>query len=170
VRCIAKVGDRELALEVARRAGGRCTVRSGSDRREIEARADGATVTVRLGGRVIEAVVAPPERGGTPGAAYAVGIGGRMYDVRLIDPLRAGPGTVPPRRDGPVEVRAIMPGRVVVLLAKEGDAVRAGQGILVIEAMKMENELPAPRDGRLGAIRVRPGDTVEAGAPLFRVE
>jgi biotin carboxyl carrier protein len=63
-----------------------------------------------------------------------------------------------------------MPGKVVAVLAQAGDTVAAGQGIVVIEAMKMENELPAPRDGRLAAVRVRPGDTVEAGTPLFTIE
>src|SRR5881628_976138 len=54
--------------------------------------------------------------------------------------------------------------------AGEGQAVRSGQGVIVVEAMKMENELAAPKDGRITRIRVRPGDTVEAGAALFTVE
>jgi pyruvate carboxylase subunit B len=170
MRWIARIGEREMALEAARRAAGRCAVRAGADGPEIEARVDGATVVVRLDGRVIEALVAPRQRAGASGPAYAVTIGGRTYDVRLTDPLRSGSGSAPPRRDGPAEVRATMPGRVVALLAREGEAVKAGQGILVVEAMKMENELPAPRDGRLTAIGVRPGATVETGTLLFRIE
>src|SRR2546425_818091 len=72
-------------------------------------------------------------------------------------------------QEGPVEVRAIMPGRIAAVLAREGQEVKAGQGVVVVEAMKMENELPAPRDGRVTRIRVRPGETVEAGTALFTV-
>ena len=67
-------------------------------------------------------------------------------------------------------MRAIMPGRITTLLVKEGQEVRSGQGVLVVEAMKMENELLAPKEGRVTRIRVRPGETVEAGAGLFTVE
>ncbi|HYS77784.1 MAG TPA: acetyl-CoA carboxylase biotin carboxyl carrier protein subunit, partial [Candidatus Dormibacteraeota bacterium] len=59
---------------------------------------------------------------------------------------------------------------IVALLAREGQEVTAGQGVVVVEAMKMENELPAPKGGRVTRIRVRPGDTVEAGAGLFTVD
>ena len=72
--------------------------------------------------------------------------------------------------EGPIEVRSIMPGKIAALLVGEGQAVRSGQGVIVVEAMKMENELLAPKDGRVTRIRVRPGDTVEAGAALFTVE
>ena len=74
------------------------------------------------------------------------------------------------RSEGPVEVRAVMPGKIAALLAKEGQEVKTGQGVLVVEAMKMENELPSPKDGRVGRIRVRAGETVETGAVLFVVE
>ena len=63
-----------------------------------------------------------------------------------------------------------MPGKVVALLAAEGDAVEAGQGLLVVEAMKMENEITAPRAGRVTAIKVKQGEPVESGAPLLILE
>jgi biotin carboxyl carrier protein len=63
-----------------------------------------------------------------------------------------------------------MPGKVVRVLASEGDTVSAGQGIVVIEAMKMQNELKAPRPGRLVSLAVREGETVAAGAVLAVVE
>ena len=59
-----------------------------------------------------------------------------------------------------------MPGRIVRLLSQPGADVVAGQGLVVIEAMKMENELRAPRAGRLLELLVREGQAVEAGALL----
>lgn len=67
-------------------------------------------------------------------------------------------------------VDAYMPGRVVALLVSEGDEVAAGQGVLVLEAMKMENEIRAEHEGRVTKIHVQTGQPVEAGAPLFELE
>jgi biotin carboxyl carrier protein len=72
--------------------------------------------------------------------------------------------------DGPRPIKASMPGRVVRVLAQRGDAVQAHQGIVVIEAMKMQNDLKSPKDGRLAELRVKPGDTVSAGDVLAIVE
>ena len=66
-------------------------------------------------------------------------------------------------------VNAYMPGRVVTLLAQEGETVKAGQGILVLEAMKMENEIKSETAGVLAEIFVAAGEAVEGGDPLFRV-
>ncbi len=67
-------------------------------------------------------------------------------------------------------IDAYMPGRVVALLAEEGQEVAAGQGVLVLEAMKMENEISADHDGRIVRIFVQPGQAVEMGNPLFELE
>lgn len=72
--------------------------------------------------------------------------------------------------DGPVTLRASMPGRVVRLLIEQGEPVAAHQAVLVIEAMKMQNEVKSPRDGRLTHIRVAPGDTVASGDTLAVIE
>lgn len=74
------------------------------------------------------------------------------------------------RTDGPVTLKASMPGRVVRLLVEEGDAVVLHQGVLVMEAMKMQNELKSPREGRIIELRVSSGDTVAAGDILAVIE
>ncbi len=71
---------------------------------------------------------------------------------------------------GKFRIAAPMPGRIVRVLAAAGDLVAAGQGIVVIEAMKMQNELKAPRDGRVTAIEVKEDDRVNAGAILATIE
>jgi biotin carboxyl carrier protein len=101
-----------------------------------------------------------------------VHVDGVAVPVAVIDP-RAAFG----RRDhdrgaggGPKTIVAPMPGRVVKILVKPGDEVAARQGLVVVEAMKMENELRAPRDGRVAEIRVAEGASVEANAILVVIE
>jgi len=74
------------------------------------------------------------------------------------------------RHDGPIEVRATLPGLVVAIAVKEGDEVASGATLLTIEAMKMQNEVRAPQAGRVAAIAVVAGQPVAAGAPLLRIE
>jgi biotin carboxyl carrier protein len=68
---------------------------------------------------------------------------------------------------GPTEVRAIIPGVVVSVSVNPGDEVVTGQQMLVVEAMKMQNELRAPRDGRIERVAVGPGKTIELGELLL---
>ena len=71
---------------------------------------------------------------------------------------------------GRASLAAAMPGKIVRVLVAVGDEVVAGQGIMVVEAMKMQNELKAPRDGRVTAIQVKESDSVNAGAILATIE
>ena len=71
---------------------------------------------------------------------------------------------------GPQRIVAPMPGKVVRVLVKPGDDVKARQGVVVVEAMKMENELRAPRDGKVRDVNVAEGQSVEAGSVLLVVE
>jgi biotin carboxyl carrier protein len=71
---------------------------------------------------------------------------------------------------GPVELRAQMPGKVINLLVQLGTAVQAGQGLMVVEAMKMQNEMKSPKDGIVSKIHATEGATVAAGEALLVVE
>lgn len=98
-------------------------------------------------------------------------IGGRRLPYRVDDPR-----SLKSRRsrhggaEGPKPVTAPMPGRVVRVLAGVGDSVEAHQGIVVIEAMKMQNELRSPKAGKVVQLRAQAGDTVAAGDVLAVVE
>jgi biotin carboxyl carrier protein len=72
--------------------------------------------------------------------------------------------------DGRIHVRSPMPGKIVKVLVAPGDAVVAGQGVAIVEAMKMENELRSPGAGVVTDVRVRAGDTVEGNAELVVIE
>jgi len=96
---------------------------------------------------------------------------GRRYDVSVDDPRswrgrkRAGTGN-----EGPHKLTASMPGRIVRVLASEGDKISAGQGIAVVEAMKMQNEIKSPKQGTLKKLLARAGMNVHAGEVLAVVE
>jgi biotin carboxyl carrier protein len=94
------------------------------------------------------------------------------YRLEILDERRlrmrraAGKFTV----EGRQTLSAPMPGKVVKVLAKVGDEVKEGQGLLVIEAMKMENEMKSPKDGKVVELPVAEGQTVEGGAKVAVVE
>ncbi len=69
-----------------------------------------------------------------------------------------------------ITLKAQMPGKVVKILLNEGDLVEAGEGLVIIEAMKMQNELRSPKSGAVLSCEVKEGDTVSAGQLLFRIE
>jgi biotin carboxyl carrier protein len=90
--------------------------------------------------------------------------------VRLQAAARGDAGAARHAASGPASVLAPMPGKIVRLLAGPGDEVSAGQGLVVMEAMKMENELRAPRAGRVRETRVAEGQAVEGGALLVLLD
>jgi acetyl/propionyl-CoA carboxylase alpha subunit len=98
--------------------------------------------------------------------------GGAIH-VTLVDATRGAHRVLAgrhPRAAGPAEVKAMMPGRIVNVLVKAGDAVTYHQGLVVVEAMKMENELKSPTAGKIVDVRVSPGQTVEKGELLVIIE
>jgi biotin carboxyl carrier protein len=125
--------------------------------------AEPGVYSVLIDGRSYEARVEE-----TPTALVVV-IDGRRFEIDVRDPRRftrrGGSGGV----DGVQTVAAPMPGKVVRVLASVGEEVAAGQGILVVEAMKMQNEMKAPRAGRVLTISTREGATVAAGESLATI-
>ena len=97
---------------------------------------------------------------------------GRLYPITVEDErekrLRgaAGGGVA---ETGEFHLKAPMPGLVVAILVEEGQAVKKGQVLLILESMKMQNELKASRDGTVGRVRVRAGETVEQKQTLLSV-
>jgi biotin carboxyl carrier protein len=99
---------------------------------------------------------------------YRVHLADDTVTVELTEAARGAPHR-PRRPAGPTRLTAPMPGRVVRVLAEKGRDVEPGDGLVVIEAMKMENELKAPCKGRVDEVAVREGQAVEAGALLLVV-
>ena len=95
-------------------------------------------------------------------ARYAVDV----QDPRSLRTRRAVSGT----DAGPQKIKAAMPGKIVRLLVGEKEEVKAGQGIIVMEAMKMQNEMKSPKDGRVQKILTAEGSAVNAGDTLAIIE
>ena len=95
---------------------------------------------------------------------WEVDVGGRHVSAEVVDErtrhIREMTGAAS-KPSGPRPLRAPMPGLVVKVEVAEGDDVRAGQGLVIVEAMKMENELKAEASGRVSRVRVEPGHAVE---------
>ena len=105
------------------------------------------------------------------GDKHRVDLGGRTIEVKLIDTLRHGGVAVEADAvEGPQEIRAMMPGKIVTVLVAVGDTVEKGTGVLVVEAMKMENEVKSAGAGVVKELLVQPGQAVEAGEILARLE
>lgn len=112
-------------------------------------------------------------RRGSQRGQYTIWVGGFRYEVEALDErtrtirdlsaASAGPA-------GPAPLRAPMPGLIVRVAVEVGDRVQAGQGLVMMEAMKMENELRAPAAGTVKAVHATPGSAVEKGALLVELE
>jgi biotin carboxyl carrier protein len=103
--------------------------------------------------------------------SFDVSIHGRNYAVTIVDPKRLRSGQNSDRHQhGVAEILAPMPGKVVRVQTEAGATVEKGAGVVVVEAMKMQNEMKSPRDGVVVSINVEPGDTVNAGDVLAVIE
>jgi biotin carboxyl carrier protein len=161
--------------------------RHGSREETVKLEIDGDGYHIQIGGREYEVDAIALGNG-----VYSLLIEGKQYEVavahlgegryevldstseehvEVMDPLAflALKGRDAEGRGGPRRVTAYMPGQVMEILAKEGEIVTTGQGILVLEAMKMKNEIQAESDGVLSKILVETGQTVEGGDPLFEI-
>jgi biotin carboxyl carrier protein len=160
---------------LVQRAGAQWRVTlDGSARLVHAARIDAATLSLLFAGaegtaavRSVRAVVAPRAAAGD----LDVHVNGRHVAATVRSAAagrrRAGAGHT---AGGPQRIVAPMPGKVVRILVAAGDTVTARQGLVVVEAMKMENELRATRDGRVVSVAVAEGQSVDAGAVLAVVE
>ena len=154
-------------------------------KREVELERASGKWRARLDGRAVDADAVEVAPG-----AYSILLDGRSFDVRVqaaADGVRVHTGAqefaaqvLDPRAwrgrrggvlelEGRQQIVAPMPGKIVRVLVKTGDAVKANQGLLVVEAMKMQNEIRAPKSGKVERVRVSEGQTVNAGEVLVVV-
>lgn len=120
---------------------------------------------------------------------YTITVNGVAYDVTVDEKGNGGASVAPSAApavkaaapapaaapaikaaQGNVSVTAPMPGKVLAVKVNVGDSVQSGTPVLVLEAMKMENDIVAPKDGKVVAINVKVGDSVESGAVLVSLE
>ena len=117
--------------------------------------------SILIGGRSLEARV---ERTPGPGVKLRVMVAGREYAMEVRDPRQWGKNRgAAAEAEGAQHVIAPMPGKIVRVLVRAGDEVSAGQGLVVVEAMKMQNEVRAPKSGKVERVSIAEGQTVGAG-------
>lgn len=101
---------------------------------------------------------------------WRLAVDGHEFSFEVLPPVEATQLGGRLAGEGPARLEAPIPGKVVAVRVTAGDTVRAGQPLVVLEAMKMENELTAQRDGTVTGVFVEEGVTVEAGSPLVEIE
>ena len=162
---------------------------TGGEQYELRLQRDGRLVSAEIGGRTYELEVHNPSaaelilRHGTqiyscrvePSRKqrdlFDVELHGHNYAVQLVDPKRLrGQQSLGAHDHGSARILAPMPGKVVRLLVEVGAQVEAGAGIVVVEAMKMQNEMKSPKAGVVTALNAEAGATVNAGDILAEIE
>jgi biotin carboxyl carrier protein len=163
MRYYVKQGEREWGVDIERLPTGQLAATLDGVLTEVTILSEAPTLVVAVGGRVMELFSAGP---------FAVAMPGGADPFQFESAQARALSSSERAREGAAarEVRAPMPGRVVKVLVSPGDSVEPGAGLLVIEAMKMENELDARSAGVIAGIFVKPGDIVERGALLVSLE
>ena len=160
------------------------------ERHELQIQREGERVFAEVDGRAIEALVRETETGGylliIDGRVYNCHVGrsrertpekasvrvrNQTYSVALTDPKRLrSAATAAAHGEGTAQLVAQMPGKVVRVLVEAGSVVEAGAGLVVVEAMKMQNEMKSPKAGTVTTLNARVGETVNAGDCLAIIE
>ena len=176
MKLIANIGGEDIPLDV-RREGTRVLAEVGGRGYELVAReVEPGVFLIVNDGNVSEVYFGDGARGERPpsGASEITARYGRghgAYAVSLIDPRRLrGAGTAAGHDGGRALIVAPMPGKVVRVLVEHGQAVEAGQGVVVVEAMKMQNEMKSPKAGAVIELHAQSGATVNAGDVLAVIE
>ncbi|HEX7154468.1 MAG TPA: biotin/lipoyl-containing protein [Thermoanaerobaculia bacterium] len=164
MKLVVRRGDADLPVEVERHGGG-YRVKIGERWMEVDfVRAGEFVQSLRLEDGTQYALVSHRE-----GNQHEVSLDGTKLGVEIYDPLARRRNRSGDDIASSGIVKALMPGRVVRVLVEEGAEVKKGTGLLILEAMKMENEIQAPGDGVVDKIFVQPGQTVEGGAELVHI-
>lgn len=163
MRLIARYLDEDIPLEVERH-GSSYRVKLGERWVTADLVAAGGLRSLRLEDGTQFALSHHRE-----GTTHQITIGALRMEVDIVDPLALRRKSGDDHLGDSGIIKALMPGRIARVLVEKGATVQRGTGLLVLEAMKMENEIPAPADGIVDEIFVQAGDTVEGGADLLHL-
>ncbi len=168
MKLIAEFAEEKHAVEI-KRDGGKIIADVGGRIYELEASEPEPNVWLfKHANKIYQIFVSPNEKAGEP---FAVNIGSRNYEIKVFDPKRLrGSGAGSGQAEGSSEIKTAMPGKVVRVLVEIGAEIKAGDGVIIVEAMKMQNEMKSPKDGIIKEIRFAEGATVNAGDILAVIE
>lgn len=117
---------------------------------------------LKINGKIFDVII------NANSSVYNVWINGRCFRIRKKTAMEMLGGK--PSNTQQMNVKTSMPGRIIKILVQSGEKVREGDAVLILEAMKMQNEIKSPKTGKVGRILPKPGDSVEAGSLLFTIE
>jgi len=163
MRYTAIIGGEERLIEVTPRESGYRLVIGGRELDLDAVHLQGSALSLIAGTRSYRCDIDPGKNG-----QIGVLVGETVYPLEILDERRlrmrraGGKFTL----EGPQRIDAPMPGKVTRVLVKVGDQVEEGQGLVVVEAMKMENELKSPKAGKVTELHAVEGAAVESGAKL----
>ncbi len=169
MKLIAELNQEKHAVEITRGDGLTLTARIDGRAYELEASEPEPNVyLLKHENRIYQIFVSPNKKSDEP---YAVSVGNQNYEIKIFDPKRLrGTAASGEQAEGASEIKTAMPGKVVRVLVKVGAEIKQGDGVLVVEAMKMQNEMKSPKDGIVKEIRFAEGATVNAGDVLAVIE
>jgi 3-methylcrotonyl-CoA carboxylase alpha subunit len=163
-----KDGEREVTVRAHRRRDGGVGLELPDGTMEARVRrAEDGRLAIWLAGETLTAAVVR-RQANDGGVDYTLFADGGQRRLRLVDPLDVTQYEAAGAAEG--SVRSPLPGKIIDLRVKAGDAVSKGQPLLVLEAMKMEHTLSAPADGKVKAVRYAIGEQVAEGAELVEFE
>jgi biotin carboxyl carrier protein len=163
VAFIVNIDKQEFKVDVHKTQEGYMALLNGAEKVVEVARAEGDQLTIIIDNRPHVVVLESESQ---------IRVDGEMYSVSVIDEqiqklIKASPEKFHKKE---LAIKAVMPGLVIDVTVKEGDSVKAGDALLVVEAMKMQNEVKTPKDGVVKKILVQKGKTVNSGDNLLLIE
>jgi biotin carboxyl carrier protein len=162
----AEIGDDKLTISITREGD---KIFAQVDERKYELDASEPEPNVFLLKHDNKVYEIPVSR--TDASHFVASVRGREIEVKITDPKRLrGQGANDHHADGKAEIKTAMPGKIVRILKSAGDAVTKNEGVIIVEAMKMQNEMKSPKDGKVSEIRFSEDDTVAAGDVLVVIE
>jgi len=163
VAYIVNVEDREFRVDLERRGKDFIAFLNDEEIGVEVARQDGNQMTLIVNNRPFLIVMESEDRIIVNGETYSI----EVIDAQIKKLIKAGPEKLHKKE---LAINAVMPGLVIEVIVKEGDSVKANDGLLVVEAMKMQNEVKTPQDGIVKRILVEKGKAVNSGDTLIVIE
>lgn len=164
MKYITTLNDQQYTIEIDHE--GRITVDGASYDVDFDRLSEGGILSLILNNQSLEAIVEERDQ------AWEVLIRGELYTVQVQDERAyrlAKARGVTAEVTGEVAIKSPMPGLIIAILVAEGQSVSKGDQIVILESMKMENELRSPRDGLVKRLHVQPGESVEKDQPLATI-
>ncbi len=160
---ITKIDNKEFKVDLKQEGKGFKVYLDGKLREVTVASDSGSRLTLIIDDKPFDVILEADDH---------IVVGGESYNVEIFDEqvekfMKASTGKSEKRE---LAVKAAMPGLIIEVTVKQGDKVTEGQGLLIIEAMKMQNEMQTPRDGIVKTIKVKKGQTVNCGETLIIIE